>query len=411
MKKAQKDVRFHLIACAILATLVAAPPRTVCGQGAPNSLPKIAAGQKPFYEVWDEEIPVTAHLAVAMDGSVLLFKEQRTRGIVEVKRSEDGGKTWAEPIEVGKRVKIDADMSDDGRYKGEHVGWSELANVTVDEDTGDILVFAGSLKPAQILYRSRDHGKTWKTEEIVIKADKNGWLGTTYCCDPGITLRYGEKKGRLLMPAQVFVGSVNNDGSRTYLNKGQDRKYFAKRYSNALYSDDGGKTWIPSAPFPILGTSEPGLVELRDGRIYYNARTHVRPGNKIVGWSDDGGETWKDGHEDDELFDGPPDVYGCKSGLVRLLYDDCDVLLFSSPGRRDVRNDITVWASFDGGESWPVHRLVKKGPGNYSWIAAGRKGTPSEGMVYVVANKDWMARFNMAWIMEDQRSAEKKDVQ
>ena len=34
-------------------------------------------------------------------------------------------------------------MSDDGRYRGDHVGWSELANVTVDETSGDVLVFAG----------------------------------------------------------------------------------------------------------------------------------------------------------------------------------------------------------------------------------------------------------------------------
>ena len=80
----------------------------------------------------------------------------------------------------------------------------------------------------------------------------------------------------------MFVGSINEDGSRTYLNKGQGRKYFAKRYSNALYSDDSGRTWTPSDPFPILGTSEPGLLEMTDGSIYYNARTHSRPGNKSL---------------------------------------------------------------------------------------------------------------------------------
>ena len=49
------------------------------------------------------------------------------------------------------------------------------------------------------------------------------------------------------MPAQVFVGSIDPDGTRTYLNKGQGRKYFAKRYSISLYSDDRGKTWTPSS--------------------------------------------------------------------------------------------------------------------------------------------------------------------
>jgi len=56
--------------------------------------------------------------------------------------------------------------------------------------------------------------------------------------------------------------------------------------------------------------------------------------------------------------------------------------------------------SDDGGKTWPVKRLVKEGPGNYTWLAAGRKGTPSEGLIYLAAGKDWMARFNLAWIME-----------
>jgi len=355
----------------------------------------------PFHEVWEEEVPVMGHLAVAMDGTVLVFKEERRRKRVEVKRSEDGGRTWSEPIVVGERVRIGADMSDDGRYQGEHVGWSELGNVCVDETTGDIMAFAMGLAPSRTLYRSRDHGKTWQAGKTLIKPDRNGWLATTYCCDPGITLRHGKKKGRLLMPSQVFVGSVNEDGSRTYLNKGQGRKYFAKRYSNALHSDDGGRTWTPSAPFPMLGGSEPGLLELKDGRIYYNSRTHVRPGNKLVGKSLDGGESWVEGREDDELFDGPPDVYGCKGALARLTHEGRDILLFSSPGRKDKRDDITVRVSFDGGERWPVRRLVKEGPGNYTWLAVGREGTPSEGFIYLLSNKDWMARFNLAWVMED----------
>ena len=369
--------------------------------------PGRAEEQKPFYDTWEEEVPVMGHLAVAMDGTVLVFKEERTRKRVEVKRSEDGGGTWSEPIVVGERVRIGADMSDDGRYQGEHVGWSELGNVCVDETTGDIMVFAMGLAPSRTLYRSRDHGKTWQAGKTLIKPDRNGWLATTYCCDPGITLRHGKKKGRLLMPAQVFVGSLNEDGSRTYLNKGQGRKYFAKRYSNALYSDDGGRTWTPSAPFPMLGGSEPGLLELKDGRIYYNSRTHVRPGNKLVGRSHDSGETWVEGREDDELFDGPPDVYGCKGALARHTHEGRDVLLFSSPGRKDKRDDITIRLSFDGGESWPVQRLVREGPGNYTWLAVGRKGTPSEGFIYLLSNKDWMARFNLAWIMEKQGQGER----
>ena len=363
-------------------------------------IPLQADERKLFHEIWEEEVPVMGHLAVAMDGTVLVFKEERERKRVEVKRSEDGGRTWSDPIVVGERVPIGADMSDDGRYKGEHVGWSELGSVVVDEMSGEIMVFAMGLAPSDTLYRSLDHGKTWRSEKTVIKPDLNGWLATTYCCDPGITLRHGKKKGRLLMPSQVFVGAVNEDGSRVYLNKGQGRKYFAKRYSNALYSDDGGMTWTPSQPFSLLGSSEPGLLEVKGGRIYYNARTHVREGNKLVGQSLDGGESWVEAKEDDELFDGPPDVYGCKGALAKFQYNGQEVLLFSAPGQRDMRDDITIRASLDGGETWPVSRLVKEGPGNYTWLAVGRKGTPSEGFIYLLSNKDWMARFNFAWVME-----------
>ncbi|MCH2059661.1 MAG: glycoside hydrolase [Verrucomicrobiales bacterium] len=358
------------------------------------------SGQPPVLEIWNEEIPIMCSLAVAMDGTVLLFKEQREEKRVIVKRSMDGGRNWTPPIEVGKRVRIEGDMSDDGRYRGEHVGWSELGSVIVDETTSDIIVFAGSLKPASILYRSSDHGKTWKRETMRLKEDRNGWLATTYCCDPGVTLKHGARKGRLLVPSQVFVGAIE-DTTRTYLNKGQNRKYFAKRYSNAIYSDDGGETWSHSEPFPILGSSEPSLVELHDGRIYYNARTHSRPGNKLVAWGNDGGQSWQGAREDDELFDGPPDEYGCKGALARIAVNGRDILLFSSPGRRDKRDDITIQVSTDGGKSWPISKLVKKGPGNYTWLAAGRKGTPSQGMIYLASNKDWMARFNMSWVMQE----------
>ena len=107
--------------------------------------------QRALCDIWEEEIPVMAHLAVAMDGTVLLFREQREKKCIEVKRSKDGGVSWSEYKSVGNRIKIEDDMSDDGRYKGDHVGWTELANVTVDENTGDVMAFGAGLKPVEYL--------------------------------------------------------------------------------------------------------------------------------------------------------------------------------------------------------------------------------------------------------------------
>ena len=105
--------------------------------------------QPVICEISKVEIPVMAHLAVAMDGTVLLFREEREKKRIEVKRSKDGGVSWSEFEAVGKRIKIADDMSDDGRYKGDHVGWTELANVVINENNGDVMVFAAGLKSVQ----------------------------------------------------------------------------------------------------------------------------------------------------------------------------------------------------------------------------------------------------------------------
>lgn len=363
------------------------------GEKVSNNVPEHIAKQKPFFQVWDEEV-LTGQVVVAMDGTVLVLKGYNSgtdqSKYISVKRSQDGGKTWTEESKVGDMIEVDGDMSDDGRYPNNN--WTGLGNVMVDEVNGDIMVFMTTLKTAQKLFRSKDHGKTWKVENTTIRPGKDGWMpATNGACDPGVTIKNGPKKGRLLMPARVFV---------EYLNKGKNRKRFNDLYAMALYSDDRGKSWNSSEPFPLKGTGESGLVELKDGTIYHNSRTHMRPGNRRIAYSHDAGETWVDEHEDDELFDGPPDIYGCKAGLLRLPYEGRDILLFSSPGDRSTRTDITVWVSFDGGKTWPVNRLIQKGPGNYTWMAAGRKGTSSEGMIYLLAGKDWMARFNLTWLLE-----------
>ena len=66
-----------------------------------------------------------------------------------------------------------------------------------------------------------------------------------------------------------------------------------------------------------------------------------------------------------------------------------------APNAQTVAQRASKWTP--GGPS----KLVKKGPGNYTWLAAGRKGTPSQGMIYLASNKDWMARFNMSWVMQE----------
>jgi len=299
---------------------------------------------------------------------------------VVVRRSEDGGRTWGGDITVSE--------------KGYHGG-----GTTVDEKSGNILVFVEDRQPPAPLtvYRSRDDGRTWHAQVTVIEKDGNGNTPSMHMNEHGITLRYGKHKGRLLRPTRYY--GPNGGGAEWPL-----------QYTNAIYSDDGGKSWKTSRPFPEKGTGEATLVELSDGRIYYNSRVHwsERPRNKRrrEAWSDDGGVTWKKWRIIDVLPDGDQGrTYGCMGGLTRLPLSDRDILLFSNLDTEAAhRERVTVWASFDGGRTWPLKRLADAGRSGYSSLAVGRGETPSEGWIYLFYEHDpikgaHMARFNLGWIL------------
>ena len=309
-------------------------------------------------------------IVTAVDGTVLAFWAQNEP--IRLRRSNDGGATWEPEQRVGDAK-------------------THLGAASVDEKRGDILVFHAGM------FRSGDSGKTWtKDEDTVIKPNALGHRAGTHGADSGITLRHGKHRGRLLQPARVIPTS-------------NARRDWPEHYNTALYSDDGGKSWQTSTPFPALGTGEGTLAELSDGRIYYNSRRHWAPEgeNARMRWSaysGDGGQTWKDLSVSDVLPDGGQNRdYGLKAGLVRLPVRGRDILVFSnivSPGGR--RNG-HVWASFDGGKTWPLKRQVDKGAFAYSSLTAGRPGTPSEGWIYLLyegSGGGRVARFNLAWLLE-----------
>ncbi|HNX78753.1 MAG TPA: sialidase family protein [Prolixibacteraceae bacterium] len=327
--------------------------------------------EKPLLEIYEKFAIYDGSMPNGWNGDIMVARDG---SVLADRRSIDGGVTWGPKIPL---------LGGAGRV--------------LDETTGDILKLepgAGNRKPDNYLYRSRDNGLTWVKENVIRHPDVNGWVPIISGCEEGITLRYGKHKGRLLLPSRVMVNyNSTNDSLLPY------------HYSSANYSDDGGKTWYSSAPFPVKGTGEAALVELSDGTIYYNSRNHNRAGNRDIAFSYDGGETWTDNYIDPVLPDGPPNVYGCKGGLARLEIEGYDVLIFSMNDNpngptaihsTEGRINMTVWASFDGGKTWPVKRLVHK-TGGYSHLASGRPGTPSAGWIYLTTTGLY-ARFNLAWV-------------
>ncbi|CAN5466055.1 sialidase family protein [soil metagenome] len=349
--------------------------------------------EEPFMEIQqlfdDERFP---NVVVATDGSVLTSfggTGPSNEGHFKIRRSEDGGESWTPTDTIAAPI------------------YWHGGGTVVDENSGDIMLFAerhpftDQNPSGELLFlRSWDHGETWAEEEVVIHPDENGYYPAMHINERGITLQHGPHAGRLLKATRVMPFAMP---------PGNAPENWDQHYTNAMYSDDGGRTWHSSAPFPAKGTGEAALEELSDGTIYYNSRRHLstdglNPRMRHIAWSYDGGESWEDLSVSDVLPDGAQNRdYGLMAGLVRLPVEEQDILIYSNIDSDEGRVRGTVWASFDGGKTWPVNRLVDEGPFAYSSLAAGRPGTPSEGYIYLLyegrsgAN---IARFNLSWITE-----------
>lgn len=337
-------------------------------------------GGEAFFEVQEvftgQRFP---NIVTAVDGTIVATWGSHQ---FQVRRSEDGGSTWGAVITV----------ADPGFHGG---------GVTVDEQTGAIWAFVEEGHPPSPLhvYRSLDHGQSWESVQVSIHPDSHGHMPSMHMNERGLTLRHGAHAGRLIRPSRYYGG-------------GNAREFWTEHYTNAIYSDDGGLTWQTSEPFPVFGTGEATIEELSDGTLYYNSRRHLstdgmNPRMRYTALSKDGGHTWQEVSLSEELPDGPQDTdYGLMAGLVRLPVEGHDILLFSNVESDAGRHSGTVWASFDGGKTWPVKRLVEPGGFAYSSMTAGRAGTASEGLAYLMYEGGnpygyaYVARFNLDWLTE-----------
>jgi sialidase-1 len=375
------SIRKHILAGSIGLCVAQA----VVSQSLPASLQHfLGEAQFQTQELWSDGTGGRS-IIVAHNGDVLVFRGGASS---EYKRSTNGGLTWT---------------------AANGSGVARFSNAVLDESNGEIFVMNSS---SHVISSSRDHGRTWTPPEALQPIpDRFGFRPTSHSSmQAGITLRHGTNVGRLLLPSRTQPLGGNDVVTRGY------------NYSSAVYSDDHGVSWHTSDPFPVLGTGEGALVELKDGRVIYNSREHMSRGNRFIATSYDGGKTWLSPFRDPVLPDGPRGTsYGCMGGLIRLPVDEYDILLYSNldtdkgkmPSevggtRTRERERITVWASFDGGRTWPVKRLMFDGPSAYSNLGVGRAGTASQGKLFLVYDGGPEGRntaaqvvvFNLSWLLE-----------
>ncbi len=221
--------------------------------------------------------------------------------------------------------------------------------------------------------KSKNEGATWSKPINLTSSVGNIALG------PGIGIQM--KQGRLIAPV----------------------------YDGVIFSDDNGRTWKAGnkKQGPV---DECQAVELTDGTVMVNTRGYPF---RTITLSKDNGNNWEAPYKDSSLTDSKL-WGGCQASLIRYSRKDegyaKDRLLYSYPNDSLYRFDVTVRMSYDEGKTWPVSKLIKKGPGAYSCLTIFPDG--SIGIIYETGNcgtgiveyyaKLSFARFNIEWLTDRQ---------
>lgn len=285
-------------------------------------------------------------LLVTQKGTVLAFCEGRKSsgrddGDIDLllRRSGDGGRTWG-PVQV---------VHEEGGTAPITIG--NPAPVE-DRKSGVIHLLFTRNNQRVFTVQSRDDGKSWSDPiELTDTFKSFEFPWKRFGAGPGHAIQL--RSGRLLVPVWL------NDEIR--------KNYRAA----AVYSDDNGKTWKAGGIVPpsIEGANECMLFERADGTVAVNFRSRER--RRSVSVSKDGGETWSEPRKVEALAD--PVCQGSVLAVIKKGKPQGQVV-FANPANEKARARMTLRLSKDGGETWPVEKVLHEGPAAYSDLAVDRKG-------------------------------------
>lgn len=276
-----------------------------------------------------------ADVEVLRDGTLLLAYTEFTGGdgsdwgaaSIAARTSRDNGRTWSPPrvlvANSGKMNVMDANLLrlQSGRLALAYNRKNSMADCRVEFRT------------------SGDEGQTW-SDPVTVTAPVKYW-GTNN--DRLVQL----KSGRLLMPVFFVDDWAKSNHTRNAV----------------FYSDDQGKSWRQSSivdiPASKRGADEPGVIELKDGRVLQIVRSDL--GQIYRSLSADAGATWS-----------APEPMGltaptAPSSIARIPSTGDLLMVWNNnkPGavHTQDRFPLTAAISRDEGRSWQHLRNLDETPG------------------------------------------------
>jgi len=347
-------------------------------------------------------------LVTTTQGTLLAFAEGRAadadqaQNKIILKRSSDGGKSWqaASTIAADGAKALNNPCAVVDRSNGRILLMYQSYPAGISERSGKILPgYEGDSVVRNWIITSDDDGTTWSKPRDITRSTKREKVVTTIASGPGIgiQLTQGKHAGRILMP----------------LNEGP----FGQWNIYVAYSDDGGTSWHTgnNAPGNFLQgnktltsstVNEVQVVELSDGQVMLNARRWAgKPVRKFT-TSDDGGETWANIQDANELQDP-----SCMGSIIRYPAREkpgASYLLYSGPNSTSQRKSGTIYLSKDDGKSWPLQQQLEPGSFAYSCLTVLPSG--EIGCLYEAdeTKRIAFARFSLDWLLSNPHSSANK---
>ncbi len=320
-------------------------------------------------------------VCTAADGSVVVMADARRDQPGDLpnhidpvaRRSTDNGDTWSDPVTV-----VDF---------GGTIGAGDVAMLT-DQNTGDIIAIFPShngffqsnpSNPIRTqLVRSTDNGITW-SDPVEITSMVNLFIWSGAFSSSGSMNQ--TREGRIIHGMVVRPETGNNIDA--YM----------------IYSDDGGETWAVKPNVVSTTGNESKVVELDNGDLMFNLRNSS--GLRQIAVSTDGGDTWGTPYLQQEMPE--PGVNGDFIRYTSVLdgYDKSR-LLFSVASDPNTRRNLTVFISYDEGQTWGTSKVINPGPSGYSALTVLEDGTI--GCFYENGEHEsyqlYFARISLDWLSD-----------